>query len=395
MKPMVDVGWRWNFTGTMDEEFSLDSDILYLNHAAVAPWPKRTADAVKAFAEENHRRGSVDYPRWLNTERALRGRLQRLVNATSEDDIALVKNTSEGLSLVAYGLPWQDGDNIVSTNQEFPSNRIVWESLRDRGVRLRCADIAVDDPEGAIIASVDARTRLVSVSSVQYATGLRLDLMRLGAACHERGVLFCIDAIQSLGALCFDAEACHADFVAADAHKWMLGPEGVAMFYSRPEARSQLGLVQYGWHMVERAGDFDRTDWKPAATARRFEPGSPNMLGVHAMEASLSLLEQIGMSAVEAEVLGRTSWLVEAVLAEPELELVTPRAAGRRAGIVTFRFRDRDADFHARLYRQLMDHRVICANRGGGIRYSPHFHTGADVIDEALRLALELARDVA
>jgi cysteine desulfurase/selenocysteine lyase len=377
----------------MDGEFALDSDVLYLNHAAVAPWPRRTAAAVKAFAEQNHRRGSVDYAQWLKTERTLRHRAQRLINAGSADDIALVKNTSEGLSLVAYGLDWHDGDHIVSTNQEFPSNRIVWESLQGRGVALRCADLSGEDPEGAILAAMDDRTRLVSVSSVQYATGLRLDLVRLGTACRERGILFCVDAIQSLGALRFDAQACHADFVVADAHKWMLGPEGVALFFSRPEARAQLGLTQYGWHMVEHAGDFDRSEWQPAASARRFEPGSPNMLGIHAMEASLSLLEETGMEHVEAAVLARSSRLVEAVLAEPALELVTPRAPGRRAGIVTFRFRGRDSDFHARLYRQLVGHGVVCAHRGGGIRYSPHFHTGTDTIDEALRLALELARN--
>jgi cysteine desulfurase / selenocysteine lyase len=376
----------------MEGEFSLDPDILYLNHAAVAPWPRRTVAAVTAFAEQNLHRGSEQYPQWLKTERALRERAKRLVNAGSADDIALAKNTSEGLSLVAYGLVWQDGDNIVSTNQEFPSNRIVWESLRDRGVQLRCANLAIDDPEGAIIACMDARTRLLSVSSVQYGTGLRLDLARLGTACRERGILFCVDAIQSLGALCFDAQACHADFVVADAHKWMLGPEGVALFYSRPEARDQLNLNQYGWHMVEHAGDFDRAEWQPAASGRRFEPGSPNMLGIHAMEASLSLLQDVGMETVEAMVLARTTRMVEAILAEPALELVTPRAPDRHAGIVSFRFRGRDTDFHARLYRQLMAHGIMCAHRAGGIRYSPHFHTGTDVIDEALRQALELAR---
>jgi selenocysteine lyase/cysteine desulfurase len=377
---------------SVHEEFSLDADVLYLNHAAVAPWPRSTADAVKAFAEESRRRGAVDYAHWLKTEHALRGRLQRLIHAGSTDDIALVKNTSEGLSLVAYGLAWQAGDNVVSTNQEFPSNRIVWESLQGRGVQVRGAELSMDDAEQAILACLDARTRLVSVSSVQYATGLRLDLARLGKACHERGILFCVDAIQSLGALRFDAEACHADFVTADAHKWMLGPEGLALFYSRPEARAQLRLSQYGWHMVEHAGDFERVDWRPAASARRFEPGSPNMLGIHAMEASLSLLEQIGMENVEAEVLRRSSLLVEAILAEPRLELITPHQVERRAGIVTFRFRGRDADFHARLYRQLMAHGVICAHRAGGIRYSPHYYTGTDVIDESLRLAQELAR---
>lgn len=379
----------------MHAQFPLNPDILYLNHAAVAPWPGRTADAVAAFAEENRTRGAAAYPDWLKTERALRARIRRLIHAESEDDIALVKNTSEGLSLVAYGLDWQDGDNVVSTNQEFPSNRIVWESLAGFGVEARAVDLSVEDPEGAIIEAIDARTRLVSVSSVQYATGLRMDLVRLGEACRARGVLFCIDAIQSLGALGFDARACHADFVVADAHKWMLGPEGIALFYSRPAARERLALNQYGWHMVEHAGDFERTAWQPATSARRFEPGSPNMLGIHAMEASLSLLEEVGMEKVEADLLQRTSRLVEAIAAEPALALVSPAAPTRRSGIVTFRFQGRDAAFHAGLYRRLMEQGVICAHRGGGIRYSPHFYTEPEVIDRALRAALTLAADTA
>jgi selenocysteine lyase/cysteine desulfurase len=379
----------------MHAEFSLDADIAYLNHAAVAPWPRRTANAVQAFAEENRARGAAAYPDWLKTERALRGRLKRLVNAAGEDDIALVKNTSEGLSFVAYGLDWQAGDNVVSTNQEFPSNRIVWESLAGRGVELRGVDISGADPEGEMIAAIDARTRLVSVSSVQYATGLRMDLPRLGEACRAGGVLFCIDAIQSLGALRFDARACHADFIVADAHKWMLGPEGIALFYSRPEARDRLALAQYGWHMVEHAGDFERTAWRPAASARRFEPGSPNMLGIHAMEASLSLLEDEGMDRVEARLLERASQLAGAIAAESELELLSPALPARRSGIVTFRFRHGDAAFHAELYRRLMANGVICAHRGGGIRYSPHFYTQPDVIDRALRTALTLAADIA
>ncbi|HKJ82928.1 MAG TPA: aminotransferase class V-fold PLP-dependent enzyme [Mariprofundaceae bacterium] len=378
----------------MSTEFPLDPETLYLNHAAVAPWPRRTAEAVKAFAEENCTRGAADYLAWLKTEQRLRHRLKRLVNAESVDDIALVKNTSEGLSLVAYGLEWQAGDNVVSTNQEFPSNRIVWESLQNRGIELRCADLSGDDPEGAIIAEMDERTRLLSVSSVQYATGLRMDLERLGKACRDRGVLFCVDAIQSLGALRFDAAACHADFVTADAHKWMLGPEGIALFYSRPEARKKLNLHQYGWHMVEHAGDFDRIDWTEATSARRFEPGSPNMLGAFAMDASLSLLEETGMERIESELLNRTSWLAEAILSESALELVTPQGSDRRAGIITFRFRERDSEFHAQIYRQLMREGIICAHRGGGIRYSPHFYTDRQVIDTALHRALALASHI-
>jgi len=366
---------------TWREEFPLRSDMVYLNHAAVGVWPRRTADAVKAFAEENMIQGAADYPQWMAVERQLRGRLARLVNAASPDDIALVKNTSEALSLIAYGLDWLAGDHIVSTMQEFPSNRMVWESLQSKGVTLKLADIACDDPEAAIMALCDERTRLVTVSSVQYGTGLRMDINRIGQYCRDREILFCVDAIQSLGALQFDAQACHADFVVADGHKWMLGPEGLAVFYSRPAARDALNLLQYGWHMAERAGDFDATAWSPAVTARRFEPGSPNMLGIHALNASLSLFEDIGMAEVESGVLANATALIAWVNAHSELEMITPVQSGRYAGIVSFRHKYVDQAGHAGMYRKLMKAGVVCAHRAGGIRFSPHFYSDISVLD--------------
>lgn len=359
----------------MHSEFPLRDGLIYLNHAAVGVWPRRTADAVKAFAEENMVQGAADYPVWMKTERELRGRLQRLVNAASSDDVALLKNTSEGLSLIAYGLDWQAGDNIVSTDQEFPSNRIVWESLASRGVELRRADVSGDDPESTMMALMDERTRLLTVSSVQFGTGVRMNLNRLGEACRERGVLFCVDAIQSLGALRFDAQAVHADFVVADGHKWMSGPEGIALFYSTRQARDKLHLSQYGWHMVEAMGNFDQVEWSPAKSARRFEPGSPNMLGICALNASLSLFEEIGMDRVEKQLLERSRLLMGQISEHDQLELITPASSDRYAGIVTFRHKGLDSNGHAALYRRLMAADIICAHRAGGIRLSPHFYS--------------------
>lgn len=368
-------------------EFPLRDGLIYLNHAAVGVWPRRTTETVQRFAEENMRQGAQDYPRWMQREQSLRRRLAWLVGTDSASDIALLKNTSEGLSLIAEGLGWQAGENIVISDREFPSNSIVWESLAGRGVALKRADISGEDPEGSIIDALDEHTRLLSISSVQFADGLRLNLQRLGEACRERGVLFCVDAIQSLGALAFDAKACKADFVVADGHKWMLGPEGVTVFYSTPEARDRLRLSQFGWHMVERAGDFDAVDWTPAASARRFEPGSPNMLGIHALDASLALFEETGMAHVEAEVLRRTEWLTHAVLNDDRFELLSARDPSRMSGIVSFRRRELDGAEHAGLYRQLMQQGVICALRGGGIRFSPHFYTPMTGLQEGLEKA--------
>jgi cysteine desulfurase/selenocysteine lyase len=366
-------------------EFPLTDKLIYLNHAAVAPWPKRTGAAVIKFAEQNTRYGSHFYMDWLNKEAELRTQLQALLNAPSADDIALVKNTSEALSFVAYGLTWQVGDNIVSSNEEFPSNRLPWESLANQGVEFRQADLhSADTPEDALFALVDNNTRLLTISSIQFASGLRMDLERIGEFCKRRGILFCIDAIQSLGAVQFDVQAYHADFVMADGHKWMFGPEGLGVFYTTPEARDKLKLCQYGWHMMKKTHNYENKPWEVHSTARRFECGSPNMLGIHAFSASLSLLLETGMAAVEAQVLEKSGYLKDAIAKSEALVLLSKRQSRLKSGIIIFKHQTIANDL---LYKHLQKNGVVCALRGGGIRFSPHFYNTLEEIDRALELA--------
>ncbi len=368
-----------------ESDFHLDDAIIYLNHAAVSPWPVRTTEAVKAFADENAALGSLNYAGWVKQEAELREQLRKLVNAVSTDEIALLKNTSEALSVVAFGLPWESGDNVVITSQEFPSNRIVWESLDRLGVETRPADISGEhSPEQAIIACLDKRTRLLSVSSVQYGNGLKLDLDILGKACRERGILFCIDAIQSLGAMEFDVQSCQADFVMADAHKWMLGPEGIAVFYCHNDIMEQLTLNQYGWHMVEDHMNFDSRSWDIAGSARRFECGSPNMTGIHALHASLSLIHETGMQAIQEQVLENSRFMIDFFNQHTDkYRLLTPTQDTRHAGIVTFRPLDESPEA---LFEMLTGEHIVCALRGGGIRFSPHFYTPRKKLHTALEL---------
>jgi selenocysteine lyase/cysteine desulfurase len=369
-----------------EKEFGLRPELIHLNHAAVSPWPLRTANSVKEFAEENLRSGSLNYPAWLEAEDELRSMAARLINAPSREDIALLKNTSEALSVVAYGLPWEKGDNIVTTDQEFPSNRIVWQSLSGLGVELREARLdGPVSPEDSIFGLTDERTRLITVSSVQFSSGMRLDLDRIGDFCRDRGILFCIDAIQSLGALRMDVQRIGADFIMADGHKWLLGPEGLAIFYCSARMRERLNLNQFGWHMVEDPMNFDRRQWRIAESARRFECGSPNMLGIHALRASLSLLLEVGMETVEREVLARAKFIIERIRPVPNLKIVTPADEGRYGGIVTLLHLRRD---NASLHEHLMKNNVLCALRGGGIRLSPHFYTPFEQIAKAIDLIL-------
>jgi selenocysteine lyase/cysteine desulfurase len=370
-------------------EFPLIDDLIYLNHAAVAPWPKRTSAAVIQFAEQNCQFGSHYYLDWLKKENAIRSQLQALLNAPSANDIALVKNTSEALSFVAFGLPWQAGDNIVSSNEEFPSNRLPWQALAERGVEFREADLhSAETPEDALFALVDGNTRLLTISSIQFASGLRMDLARIGEFCRQRDILFCIDAIQSLGAVQFDVQAYHADFVMADGHKWMFGPEGLGLFYTNPTARDRLKLSQYGWHMMKDTHNYENLPWEIHPGARRFECGSPNMLGIHALSASLSLLLETGMATVEALVLERSDYLRDAISANDELILLSERHSRLKSGIVNFKHRHIENEV---LYKHLQKNGVVCALRGGGIRFSAHFYNTLAELDRALALATVVA----
>jgi len=373
---------------TFLDEFAQAPGLRYLNHAAVAPWPKRAATAVSRFAQENVLLGARDYPDWMVVEQRLRERLMRLLNAPSTDDIALVKNTSEALSFVAFGLDWKAGDQIVISDEEFPSNRIVWEALAPQGVEVIQVSLKAADPEAVLLAACGPRTRLLSISAVQYASGLRLDLERLGQGCKQRHVLFCIDAIQQLGAMPFDVQASQCDFAMADGHKWLLGPEGLGVFYCRSELRPQLKLSEFGWHMVERMGDYSRTTWEPAVSARRFECGSPNMLGTMALEASLSLLEEVGMDEVGKAVAERIRWLEEGLYGIPGARVHTSKSPDRRAGILSFSL---DGVENTHLHQRLMQEQVVCVQRGAGVRFSPHFYTESRVIEETLVILHKLA----
>lgn len=369
-------------------EFPLKDGLIYLNHAAVAPWPQRTHDAVTNFAAENIHYGASRYPEYFSKkENELRRQLRELINAPAVNDIALLKSTSEALSVVAEGVNWNAGDNVVTSNEEFPSNRIPWEAQAKHGVQLREVNLHCTEPEQALIAACDQKTRLLTISSVQYASGIRLNLDLLGDYCQSNNILFCVDAIQSLGAHEFDVQKHKADFVMADGHKWMLGPEGIALFYVKESLRDELQLHQYGWHMVEDAGNYDTKAWTPASSAKRFECGSANMLGIHALSASLSLILETGIESIETAISNNIDFLYEQLSKLPDIHIKTSTNKQRRAGIIVFQVKDAD---HKALHKALMKKGVICAYRGGGIRFSPHFYVTQEQLQQAVDIVAEI-----
>ena len=362
-------------------EFPQAAGLKYLNHAAVAPWPNRTREAVIAFAHENVTYGASRYHLFDEKENYLRRQISKLINAPSVDDIALLKNTSEALSVVAAGIRWNSGDNVVTSAEEFPSNWIPWDAQKMHGVSLKKVNIRVEYPEQALMEACDHSTRVLTISSVQFSSGIKLDLELLGDFCKANDVLFCVDAIQSIGAHEIDVQKIRADFVMADAHKWMLGPEGLALFYINAAVRDALNLYQYGWHMTATPDDYDIQTWQPAKSAKRFEPGSNNLLGIHALSASLSLIEELGMQNIEKELSARVSYLMDNLAAFGGINLLTPANPRQRAGIVAFQIAGVD---QREIHKQLLQNQVICAHRGGAIRFSPHYYTSMQDIDSVL-----------
>ena len=364
------------------EEFPVLEHGHYANHAAIAPWPRVATQAVLEFAQENSRIGPEKYNQWLKREAQLRIRLAGLLNASSPNDIALLKNTTEGICTVANGIDWRSGDNMVLPLGEFPSNRLPWLALHRLGVEVREVDIRVtDDPESALLARMDERTRLLSVSAVQWTDGLRLRLETLGHACRDNKVLFFVDAIQQLGAMQVDVQACGIDFLAADGHKWLLAPEGIAVFYCRKGVREKLELQQLGWHMADESYLFNRDQWLPSASAVRFEAGSPNTLGQTALHAAIGLLQDVGMGHVEAYVAANSLALSEGLENIMGIELLRPFDLQRVSGIVSFRPADKEP---ARLHRILKDKGLISSVRGDAIRLSPHFYQAGKPVQEML-----------
>ncbi len=310
--------------------------------------------------------------------------LARLIGAKSEDDIALLKNTTEGISLVAWGLDWQTGDNIVLPQGEFPSNRLPWQAQSVHGVEIREVDIrTAESAETALLGTMDSRTRLLSVSAVQWNDGFRLDLEILGKACRAKGVLFFVDAIQQLGALSVDVETCHVDFLAADAHKWLLGPEGIAVFYCRASARPRLRLLQQGWHMFDNPWNFHRGESEPSTSAKRFEAGSPNSVGQAALHASLNLLLKTGMEQVSGRVLQNTEFLINALSLTAGIQITSRTEPERRSGIVSFTHQNIPSQM---LNTRLAESGATCAVRGNSIRLSPHFYQDETDLTEFMQI---------
>ena len=352
----------------------------YLDHAAVAPLPIVAADAMRDWIDDLALNGATGWSHWRDRVEKLRRTAESLMG-TDERQIAVIRNTTEGVNLVAEGLDWHPGDNLVVPACEFPSNLYAWQHLANRDVEVRVLPVDLDHVSyDAIEAACDEHTRLVAISWIGFRTGFRIDPGRVAEIAHRHGAWLFVDAIQGLGAFPLDVEAMGIDALAADGHKWLLGPEGAGVFYIRPPLMDCLRPLGLGWNSVRHAGDFSNTDLDLKPHAGRYEGGTYNMAGIAGLEASLGWLDGIGFERIGSNILEITDHLCEK-LSVIGASLSSNRTPEHSSGIVSF---EMPGQSPRELMRACRDRDVIINCRDGRLRASPHAYSTTDDIDRLI-----------
>jgi selenocysteine lyase/cysteine desulfurase len=362
------------------ELFAASRHCTYMNHAAVAPLPRPVITAMTRYLEQCGSLGSGAGPDDGHIE-GIRQAAARFLGA-DRDEIAFTHSISHGLNIVAAGLDWHPGDNLICAETEFVANVYPWTNLRPRGVEVRFTParqnrILVED----VAALIDKRTRLIAISFVEFGTGYRNNLDALASLCHDWGLYLCVDGIQGLGALEFSVTDTPVDFVAAHAAKWMLGPIGAGFLYIRRELLERLAPIMVGWRSVVHRDDYYRYDSPLRNSGERFEPGSHNVVGLLGMEAAIELLLSVGLARIEERILLLIDLLI-AGLEKRGYTITSPIAHRKeRSGILCFRHHSVDT---ATILRHLEAAGIVVSLRGDVIRVSPHFYNTEDDVERLL-----------
>lgn len=360
-------------------EFPVTKNLIYLNHAAVAPLPRRGAEAMQQVAQDALDHGALHYPEWMEAVEGVKRAAARLLNADPAE-IATVKNTSEGIATVALGLDWRPGDRIVAFQEEFPANFYIWKKLEQwKGVRVDWLSCMAPLEE---IDRAARGARLLSISFVQYLSGYRANLEAIGEICARHGVFFFVDAIQGLGALPLDVRRAKIHALAADGHKWLLGPEGCGILYIQRDWQDAIEPVEFGWTNVAGWQDYSSRDMTLRGDAGRYEPGTLNVIGCFGLRASIELLLEAGIDHIAPHVL-RLADLIAAGAKEKRYEVMIERTPENSSGIVSIRKDGVDARW---LWSRLRDAGIIAAPRQGWLRLSPHFYLSPEDVVQAVEL---------
>ena len=359
-------------------QFPVRERLIYLNHAAVAPLCRPAAEAMKGLADDCLHFGSLHWEQWMTAYERIRVAAARLIHA-DRSEIALMKNTSEGICAIALGMDWRPGDRIVAFQEEFPSNLYPWKILERQGVPVTW--LSVHDPRERIDEAARG-ARLLAISFVNFLSGYRAQIPAIGEICHRHSCIFLVDAIQGLGAFPIDVRDSHIDALAADGHKWLLGPEGCAMLYVSQALQEQVRPAEFGWMNAASASDYGSRDMTPRNDAARYECGTLNTIGCFGLAAALEFLLDIGTDRIAPAVTALADRIAHGAAARG-YEVMGRRTPETAAGIVSIRKPGVDS---AETVRKLWSAGVATAARAGWIRTSPHFYLEASAIDRMLEL---------
>lgn len=372
---------------TLRALFPVTQRAIYLNHAAVSPPPTPTINAMQSQLADVCENGSVNFRNWIavkeNTRRLVAGMLCAL-----PEQVAFMRNTSDGLSTVANGLDWRPGDNLVTFRGEFPANVYPWLRVRDAfGVEVRLCeerDGRIDLDE--LIGLIDGKTRIVAISQIQFASGFRADLERIGRAARARDALLVVDVIQALGVVPLDVQSELVDVAAAACHKWLLTPEGLGLLYLSARARERIQPTLVGWTSVPNPEDYGNFDqgWNKGTLA--WETGTGPVALIHGLEASLKLLHEVGIPKIQSHLETLTDYLCERLcerLLNTQYEIVSSRHAGEKSQIVCIRHLAGLSSLD--LYAHLRKRKIITAPRGDRLRVSPHLYNTLEEMDEVVK----------
>lgn len=374
--------WRINTVDDYRALFPVTDNLIYLNHAANAPEPLPVLDAMQEYLQACSGFGTVIEKEWRDVPGKVRGSFARLLQCRPAN-VAFMPNVSAAINLVAGGLDWQPGDNVVVGADQFPANVYPWMFLHGLGVEVRFAHWQLDGMMDSIRKVVDKRTRVIAYSWVEYYSGHRHNLADIGTLCKEMDIIFVVDAIQGLGVLPLSQPDTGADLIATGGQKWLLGPEGQGAAYFSPKILDRLTPRAYSWRSVNEFMNFDnyRVDLKSGAD--RFEGGTPNWPGIIGLGAALDLILDVGPANIAAKVQILTRRLMDSLSTLPG-KVLTPENCQARAGIVSFV----PAGIAAEIVRErLLAESIVCSARRGALRISPHFYNTTMEID-ALTAAL-------
>jgi selenocysteine lyase/cysteine desulfurase len=360
------------------DQFPVRERLTYLNHASVAPLCKAAADAMKDLADDCLQFGSVHYDRWMATYQGLRMAAARMIGA-ERSEIAIVKNTSEGIATIAMGLDWKAGDRVVGFAEEFPANYFPWKRLEQRGVTVEW--LSTRDSLDRIDEACRG-ARLLAISFVQFLGGYRAPLQAIGEICSRNKCIFMVDAIQGLGAFPIDVRECRIDALAADGHKWLLGPEGCGILCISQALQDRVEPVEFGWTNVARYNDYASRDMALRPDAGKYECGTLNTIGCFGLRAAIEFLLEVGVGEIAPVVQNLGDRIAEGV-ERKGYEVLGERTPANGAGIVSFRKPGADP---RQIVHDLKARGIIAAPRAGWVRTSPHFYISPEDIDRMLEV---------